>query len=116
MVKAHLLQDVVTRGLAEYRGRGNHEIENVVYSGQEEAIHINQAQCFKPVPPSIWEFHIGGYQVLRKYLTSRKGRRLTLDEIRHVGKVADSLAFTIDQMATIDTAYRAAFRIVDKSE
>ncbi|MDE0059570.1 MAG: N-6 DNA methylase [Defluviicoccus sp.] len=116
LVKAHLLQDVVARGLAGYLGRGSHEIENVRYSGQEEAIYINQSQCFKPVTPSIWEFHIGGYQVLKKYLTSRKGRRLTLDEIGHVGKVADSLAFTIDQMVVIDVAYRAAFRIGDKSD
>jgi hypothetical protein len=33
----------------------------------------------------------------------------TLDEINHVGAVADSLAFTIEQMAKIDKAYRSAF-------
>ena len=57
----------------------------------------------------MWEFHIGGYQVLGKYLKSRKGRALSLDEINHVGAVAGSLAFTIEQMAEIDAAYRAAF-------
>jgi hypothetical protein len=61
------------------------------------------------VPQAVWDFHIGGYQVLDKYLKSRKGRVLTLDEINHVGAVADSLAFTIDQMALIDEAYREAF-------
>ena len=35
--------------------------------------------------------------------------KLSLDEINHVGAVADSLAFTIEQMAKIDEAYRAAF-------
>jgi len=34
---------------------------------------------------------------------------LSLDEMNHVGAVADSLAFTIEQMARIDEAYRAAF-------
>jgi hypothetical protein len=33
----------------------------------------------------------------------------TLDEINHVGAVADSLAFTIEQMAKIDEAYRSPF-------
>ena len=47
--------------------------------------------------------------MLDKYLKSRKDRKLSLDEIDHVAKVADSLAFTIDQMARIDEAYRAAF-------
>lgn len=61
------------------------------------------------MPQAVWDFHIGGYQVLAKYLKSRKGRTLSLDEIDHVAAVADSLAFTIDQMAAIDVAYRAAF-------
>ncbi len=61
------------------------------------------------MPPAVWDFHIGGYQVLDKYLNSRKGRKLSLDEIDHVAKIADALAFTIDQMAKIDDAYRAAF-------
>ncbi len=57
----------------------------------------------------MWDFRIGGYQVLDKYLKSRKGRTLSLDEINHIAAVADSLAFTIDQMARIDEAYRSAF-------
>ena len=47
--------------------------------------------------------------MLDKYLKSRKGRILSLDEITHVGAVADSLAFRIQQMALIDIAYLAAF-------
>ncbi len=84
-------------------------MEAVRYSQQEQAIHINKTQHFKPVPQNVWEFHIGGYQVLDKYLKSRKGRKLTLDEINHVGAVADSLAFTIDKILEIDAAYKAAF-------
>jgi len=47
--------------------------------------------------------------VLDKYLKSRKARTLSLDEINRVAAVADSLAFTIDQMGRIDEAYRSAF-------
>jgi hypothetical protein len=61
------------------------------------------------VPKEVWEFHIGGYQVLDKYLKSRKGRTLSLDEINHVAAVADVLAFTIEQMEKIDAAWRKAF-------
>jgi hypothetical protein len=61
------------------------------------------------VPQGAWDFHIGGYQVLDKYLKSRKGRTLSLDEMNHVADIAGSLAFTIEQMAKIDEAYRAAF-------
>ena len=116
LVKAHLLEGVLRRGLADYHGRGDHKIEGVRYSADENAIHINKTQHFKPVPKAVWEFHIGGYQVLDKYLKSRKGRTLTLDEIGHVARVADSLAFTIDQMAAIDIAYKAAFETGDRSD
>ena len=46
--------------------------------------------------------------MLDKYLKSRKGRPLSLDEINHVAAVADSLAFTIEQMARIDVARRSS--------
>jgi hypothetical protein len=81
----------------------------VLYSPGEQAVAINKSQFFKPVPQAVWDLYIGGYQVLDKYLKSRKGRMLSLDEITHVSAIANSLAFTIVQMARIDEAYRAAF-------
>lgn len=109
LVQAHLLRIIPRLKLAELHGKGSDEVEAVRYSPQEKAIHFNKTQHFAPVPEDVWNFHIGGYQVLEKYLKSRKGRKLSLDEITHVSAVADSLAFTIAQMAKIDTAYKAAF-------
>jgi predicted helicase len=109
LVDAHLLRRLPRRGLATYHGKGDHTVEQLRYSEAEQAIWINKTQRFAPVPQNVWDFHIGGYRVLEKYLKSRKGRALSLDEIDHVSAVADSLAFTIDQMERIDGAYRAAF-------
>ncbi|HUG81424.1 MAG TPA: type ISP restriction/modification enzyme [Bryobacterales bacterium] len=109
LVQAHLLRELPRNGLANYHGKGDHTVEAMRYSPDEEAVWINKTQCFRPVPRDVWEFRIGGYPVLDKYLKSRKGRTLTLDEITHVASVADSLAFTIAQMARIDKVYRAAF-------
>jgi len=109
LVQAHLLREFPRRGLAAYHGTGDHSVEFVRYSPEDQSIAINKTQSFKPVPQAVWDFHIGGYQVLDKYLKSRKGRTLSLDEIDHVATVADTLAFTIDQMARIDEAYLAAF-------
>ena len=109
LIQAHLLRDVPQRGLAGYHGRGDHKVEAVRYAPADEAIAINKAQSLRPVPLPVWEFRIGGYQVIDKYLKSRKGRTLSLDEINNVAAIADALAFTIDQMARIDDAYRAAF-------
>lgn len=114
LVQAHLLKELPKRKLANFAGKGDYTVEAVRYSPAEQAIWINGTQYFAQVPDDVWNFHIGGYQVLDKYLKSRKGRKLSLDEIDHVGQVADSLAFTIAQMAKIDAAYRAAFPSVDK--
>ena len=111
LVQAHLLKAVpkpMSR-LGRYHGRGDHAVEQPRWSPAEDAVWINQNQRFAPVPEAVWQFHIGGYQVLEKYLKSRKGRTLSLDEIEHIGKVAEVLAFTIAQMAEIDEAYCAAF-------
>ena len=53
-----------------------------------------------------WNFHIGGYQVLDKYLKSRKGRELSLDEIENIINVVKVLRFTIDQMQEIDATWQ----------
>jgi predicted helicase len=109
VVEAHLLRTLPHRKLAAYHGKGGHEVEFVRYSETDQSIAINTTQSFRPVAQAVWDFHIGGYQVLDKYLKSRKGRKMSLDEIDHVPKVADVLAFTIDQMAKIDKACLAAF-------
>ncbi|WP_158817937.1 type ISP restriction/modification enzyme [Methylocapsa sp. S129] len=109
LVQAHILGDFPRQGLAAYHGKGNHTVEAVRYAPAEEAVWINKAQFFKPVPQAVWNFHIGGYQVIEKYLKSRRGRILSLDEITHISAVADSLAFTIQQVAKIDDPWRSAF-------
>jgi hypothetical protein len=109
LIQAHLLRQFPRKKLATYHGKGDHTVDAVRYVPADDAIAINTDQFFNPVPLPVWEFHIGGYQILGKYLKSRKGRKLSLDEINHVSAIADSLAFTIDQMAKIDAAYRAAF-------
>jgi len=109
LIEAHLLKDFPRRGLADYHGRGDNRVEKPRYVEAEQRVFINDKQSFAPVPKEVWDFHIGGYQVLDKYLKSRKGRTLSLDEINHVAAVADVLAFTIEQMEKIDAAWRQAF-------
>jgi hypothetical protein len=84
LVQAHLLRELPRRGLAGYPAKGSHMVNAVRYSPEQQAVAINNTKFFKPVPQAVWDFHIGGYQVLDKYLKSRKGRELSLDEINHV--------------------------------
>ena len=71
-------------------------------TGEGGRVWINKTQYFEGVPPEVWEFHIGGYQVCRKWLKDRKGRQLTYDDITHYQHIVSALAETIRIMAEID--------------
>lgn len=58
-------------------------------------------QYFEGVPPEVWNFHVGGYQVLQKWLKDRKGRELTYDDLTHYHHIVSALSETISLMAEI---------------
>jgi len=66
-------------------------------------VWINNEQYFEGVPPEVWNFHIGGYQVCQKWLKDRKGCTLEYEDIRHYQQIVAALAETIRLMNEIDT-------------
>lgn len=69
-------------------------------------IYINrdprQAQYFDDVDEEVWDYAIGGYQVLSKWLQARKGDVLTYDEIVHFARSANAIRLTLAECAVID--------------
>jgi len=65
-------------------------------------VYINKTQYFDGVQQSVWEFKVGGYQVLEKWLKDRRGRTLTGDEIEHYQQIVVALTETIRLMDVID--------------
>jgi len=53
----------------------------------------------------VWEYQIGAYQVLAKYLKDRKKRVLSLEEIEHYRKVAKAIARTIEVQGAVDEVF-----------
>ena len=58
-------------------------------------ININKTQYFEGVPPEVWEFYIGGYQVLQKWLKDRRERQISYDDLTHYQQVVVALQKTI---------------------
>ncbi len=89
---------------------GNDTVESVRYTTPGEGgaesgrVWINRTQYFENVPPEVWNFHVGGYQVCQKWLKDRKGRKLSFDDQRHYQHIVSALAETIRLMSEIDTA------------
>ena len=96
-------------GLGAYRGKGDNEVDKPAYAEGDRKLFVNRDQYFERVPEKVWNFHIGGYQVLARYFKDRRGRTLSLAEIETVENIVNVLAFTIRQMAAIDEAYSEAF-------
>jgi predicted helicase len=65
-------------------------------------VYINKTQYFEGIAPEVWEFQIGGYQVLHKWLKDRKGRKLKFDDLFHYQKVVVALKETMRLMEEID--------------
>lgn len=68
-------------------------------------IRVNSSQFFGSVSKKVWEYQIGGYQVLEKWLKDRKGRVLSLDEIRQYCEIVSSIEKTIEFQEEIDNLY-----------
>jgi len=67
-------------------------------------VHINAEQYFNNVPPEVWQFHVGGYQVCDKWLKDRRERNLSYDEVCVYMRIVKALAETIRLMREIDGA------------
>ena len=86
----------------QYPATGDDMVDKVRYA--DGAVFINKAQHFTPVPESVWQFKIGGYQVAEKWLKDRKCRVLTSADKIHYAKITVALARTQELMQEIDRA------------
>ena len=76
----------------------------MIYNLCFRAVVWAETQPFKGVPPEVWEFQVGGYQVCDKWLKDRRGRQLSYDDLTHYQKMIVALKETIRLMEEVDSA------------
>ncbi|KAF5413672.1 MAG: hypothetical protein C5S38_05865 [Candidatus Methanophagaceae archaeon] len=81
---------------------GANTVELVKYDEETSRVYFNKAQYFDGISKVVWEYQIGGYQVLAKYLKDRKKRVLSLEEIEHYMKVAKAIERTIEVQEAVE--------------
>jgi predicted helicase len=84
---------------------GSNTVEKVSYDEATRRVYFNKEQYFEGVSKEVWEYQIGGYQVMAKYLKDRKGRELSLEEIEHYRRVAKAIERTIEVQGEVDEVY-----------
>ena len=74
-------------------------------------VFLNADAYWRNIPATVWSFTIGGFQVLKKWLSYREqpliGRALTPGEVRYVRHVARRLAALRLMAPELDANYRA---------
>ncbi len=104
LVELHLMKKTVD-GPVRFQGSGDARVGKIKYDEAAGRVQINDGQYFEGVEPAVWDYHIGGYRVMEKWLKDRRGRALSLEEIKHYCNVGAALARTIRVQKEIDEIF-----------
>lgn len=101
----HLMKsEFLNKPISKYQGKSdNDRIEKINYDEKAQKIYINKEKYFDNVSSELWNYQIGGYQVLQKYLKDRKDR--TMDDPRYYCRIVTAIDKTIALQNQIDEIY-----------
>jgi predicted helicase len=69
-------------------------------------IHINSEQFFTGIDEDMWEYRIGDYNPLAKWLESRRNRELTADDRRHFETFATAIRKIVDVLDEMEEVWQ----------
>jgi len=100
------------RGRSESRAATALETAGGWTHSQTLDIYLNEQAYWKNIPQPVWDITIGGYQVIKKWLSYREqrvmGRALTMAEVMEVTATARRLAALVLLQAQLDANYQAS--------
>jgi hypothetical protein len=74
-------------------------------------VYVNGVAFWRNVPAQVWQYTLGGYQVMKKWLSYRErallGRGLTVEEAKEVRDMARRIAALLLLRPALDANYRA---------
>jgi hypothetical protein len=109
LVDLHLLElDELDPPIARFQGEGDSIVEKPKYDEEKGCVYINKNEYFEDVSKEVWGYYIGGYQVCDKWLKDRKGKQLSLEEMKHFCRMVTAIGKTIEIQRLIDDVYPEA--------
>ena len=118
LVDAHLLRpDAVSDSPASFPVPGDNTVAPGYPkyappdNGHDQAgrVYINSSQYFAGITPQVWQYRIGGYQPMDKWLKDRRRRALSpYDDLQHYRRMVAAIAQTIELMPQVDDAIESS--------
>ena len=89
----------------------NSEQINQLFGNVTYDIYLNEIAYWKNIPQRVWDYNIGGYQVIKKWLSYREvsllGRPLKLEEVREVQDMARRITAILLLETELNANYEA---------
>lgn len=101
LIDLHLLKKVPAPS-SSYTVSGDDNIDFCKF--EDNKIKINASQYFDNVSEEVYNYSIGGYKPIEKYIKARE--TLTLNDIMHIQKVISVIEKTIEIQSSIDEVYK----------
>ncbi|EOM9845577.1 type ISP restriction/modification enzyme [Campylobacter upsaliensis] len=104
LIKLHLMQEIPQDEIDFIFKKPNFKIAKYQEKERfvENKIILNEDLAISPIGAEIWNYTIGGYQVLKQWLKYRKDYVCTKEELEHLLKICKILKKTIEIQKALD--------------
>jgi len=92
--KLHLMQDKV-QATIELTPPTATDLEIGAIKYKDGILQLNPSKQITGIPEEVWNYRIGGYQVLDKWFKSHKGKTMDIDDFDHIASVVGLIGETI---------------------
>ena len=109
LMRVDLSGESVGEALFSDLSNKNEKIEKIAYNAESKGLFVNSSLYFDNVSAEVWEYKIGGYAVLDKYLKSHKGESIDYDHFECIIKTLHKSLEIQSKIAQISLASNNTF-------
>ena len=105
IIHLHLMRGEIksiSEPLFEKPQNRNEKIEKITYNADKKRLYVNESLYFSNVDKEVWEYKIGGYAVLDKYLKSHKAQSIDYTHFERVISILQQSLSVESQIARIE--------------